>query len=101
MGETIAFYGIGFGPVIPDLPAGRIATGLAGLAARIEARFGATPAVVTFAGPSPGFVGLYQINVMVPNGFLAPGQAYDDLAPVSIQLNGSTQVPMLLTAVER
>ena len=40
----------------------------------MTATIGDRPATVQFAGLSPGFVGLYQVNVMVPSG-LAPSSS--------------------------
>jgi uncharacterized protein (TIGR03437 family) len=67
IGEIMTFYGIGFGPTVPEIAAGRIATGQAAVAARVEARLGGIPADVTYAGLVPGMVGLYQFNVVVPD----------------------------------
>ncbi|MEO8097561.1 MAG: hypothetical protein ABI811_07645 [Acidobacteriota bacterium] len=66
-GDTITFYGVGFGPVTPDSPAGRIVTGENHLQATFRASFGGVSATVTFAGLAGGFLGLYQFNVVVPN----------------------------------
>ena len=44
---------------------------------------GGVPAGVTFAGLSPGFVGLYQVNAQVPAG-VAPG----DAVPVVLTIGG-------------
>jgi uncharacterized protein (TIGR03437 family) len=51
--------------------------------AAVEARIGGKPAVVHFAGLAPGFVGLYQVNVQIPDG-LAPGPA----VPLVLTQNG-------------
>jgi uncharacterized protein (TIGR03437 family) len=74
-GDTIIFYGVGFGPVTPDNPAGLIETQANTLQSQnaFTASFAGTPAKVTFAGLTSGFVGLYQFNVVVPN--IAPGDA--------------------------
>ncbi len=65
-GDTVTFFGIGFGPVAPDIPSGRIARQAGTLAAPVEVAFDGVPAKVTYAGLSPGSVGLYQLNVVVP-----------------------------------
>jgi len=75
--------------------------GQASLAARLEVRFGATPAVVSYSGPAPGLVGIYQFNVVVPDGVLSTSQAYDDRVAVIFELNCKSQAQTLLTTIER
>jgi len=66
-GDRITLYGIGFGATIPAVPAGQIATQLAALS-NVEVRFGDIPAIVEYAGLAGGFVGVYQLNIVVPEG---------------------------------
>jgi uncharacterized protein (TIGR03437 family) len=66
-GEVITLYGIGFGPVSPSTPAGSIATTASSVTNAVTVQIGSTPATVQYAGLAPGFVGLYQFNVQVPN----------------------------------
>ncbi len=56
-GSIVSFYGTGGGS---DL-------------ANVSVTIGGYPSDVLYAGPAPGFLGLMQINVRVPAGFLAPG----------------------------
>ena len=66
--DTIIMYGIGFGPVTPGVPAGTIAPPVSSsLQSKPVFFFGQTEANVTYYGLAPGFVGLYQFNVVVPN----------------------------------
>lgn len=65
-GETIVIYAIGCGAVTPASAAGVIAGGGTALPDP-RVFFGDAPATVTFAGLSPGSIGLYQFNVTVPN----------------------------------
>ncbi len=69
-GETLLFYGLGFGPVTPASPsyAGEVAQGQTALNTSVQFNFGTVPAAVSYAGLAPGFVGLYQFNVAVPAG---------------------------------
>ncbi len=67
-GETLVFFGIGFGPVTPGTVAGQIATGTSALTATVQFQFGNVEAQMLSAGLAPGFVGLYQFNVVVPAG---------------------------------
>jgi uncharacterized protein (TIGR03437 family) len=78
-GEVIVLYGIGFGPVTPASPAGMLATGSTTLAPGLQASLGQTTAVTQYAGLAPGYTGLYQINVQVPQ--LPPGDY-----PLTLQL---------------
>ncbi len=66
-GETVTFYGIGFGPVTPNIPAGQIVQGNNQLLLPAQFLFGSVAAQVSYQGLSPGAVGLYQFNVTVPN----------------------------------
>ncbi len=66
-GDTITLYGIGFGSVSPSVAAGQIAPGGTSLVTAPQFSIGGVPATTTFAGLSPGAVGLYQFNVVVPS----------------------------------
>jgi len=66
-GDTIVLYGVGFGPVTPDSPAGQIVTQSNKLQGTFQASFAGTPATVSFSGLTGGYLGLYQFNVVVPN----------------------------------
>jgi uncharacterized protein (TIGR03437 family) len=66
--ETFLVFASGLGDVGPAVPAGSAAP-LSPLAvARVapQLTLGDTPVPVVFAGLAPGFVGLYQINAVVP-----------------------------------
>ena len=77
-GDTITIYGIGFGP---PTQAGLIASGQTTLINPPNFRFGQTPATLQYAGLSPGSVGLYQFNVVVPN--VGPGDM-----PLNVDVGG-------------
>lgn len=84
-GETVLFYGVGFGPVTPNsvVYAGGTASSPAAIAAKVQFTIGGVPALVTFAGLVQGLVGLYQFNVVVP-----PAAPAGDLS-VGITVNGA------------
>lgn len=92
-GETIVIYGIGFGPVMPATPVGEIAGDDTQLAAPLELLFAATQAQVVYAGLAPGFVGLYQFNIVVPD------VADNDLVPLTFTLGNVSGTQTLFTAV--
>jgi uncharacterized protein (TIGR03437 family) len=93
-GDTIMLYGVGFGPVIPDIPAGQIAQASNKLASSFEISIGGMPATVTYAGLAPNYVGLYQFNVVVPNA------ADSNAAPVTFTLDGAAGTQTLYIAVQ-
>ena len=78
----MTFYGTGFGPVTPDVPAGRIADQASRITGSLQVTIGGVSATVTYAGLAPNIVGLYQINVTVPAG------VEGDVVPVLFTLNG-------------
>ena len=92
-GETIVIYGIGFGPGDPDFPGGQIATDITSLTVPLQIMFGQTPAQIPYYGFAPNYVGLYQINVMVPE---LPDS---DLVPLTFNLGGAAGTQILYTAV--
>jgi uncharacterized protein (TIGR03437 family) len=75
-GETVILYGTGFGPVTPALATGQPSTGNLTVSLPVVTIDG-LPTEVVFSGGAPGFVGLIQINVVVPG--LARTNAADPL----------------------
>jgi uncharacterized protein (TIGR03437 family) len=67
-GDTLVFFGIGFGAVTPGDVAGQIATGTPAMTTSVQFQFGDVPAQVLYSGLAPGQVGVYQFNVIVPAG---------------------------------
>jgi len=92
-GETMVMYGVGFGPVSPAIPAGQIVQHATPLAEPFHVLFGGAPATVSFAGLAPGFVGLYQFNVVAPN------VGNSDTIPLTFTLGNETGAQTLFTAV--
>jgi len=96
-GETIVIYGIGFGPVTvaggQSVPAGQIAPASSAVATQPQIFFGPTSATLQYAGLTPGLVGLYQFNVVVPN------VAANNAVPLTFTLSGVSGTQTLFTAV--
>lgn len=93
-GETIVIYGIGFGAVTPNIPAGEIVTQINQLASNLQIYFGGTPALVPYAGLAPGLVGLYQFNVTVSS------VTANSPVPFTFTLDGVAVPQTLVTAVQ-
>jgi uncharacterized protein (TIGR03437 family) len=93
-GDTVVLYGVGFGPVTPNIPAGQIVEVANTLASKFEISIGGMPASVSYAGLSPHYVGLYQLNVVVPN---IPAS---DAASVTFTLHGMAGTQTLYMAIE-
>jgi uncharacterized protein (TIGR03437 family) len=92
-GDFIILYGVGFGPVTPDTPAGHIAQGANELASPLQVSLGGVRAQVTYSGLAPNYVGLYQINIVIPQ--IPPG----DAVPLTFTLGETTSSQTLFLAV--
>ncbi len=64
-GESLVLYGVGFGPTIPAVPAGRAFSGAARTVESVTITIGGVRADVQFSGITT--TGLYQFNVIVPS----------------------------------
>jgi len=93
-GETIVLYGVGFGPVTPETPAGVLPSQQTNLNLPLQISIGQTPAAVVYKGLAPGEAGLYQFNIVVPN--VASG----DAVPLTFTLGGASGGQTLYTAVQ-
>jgi len=92
-GDTMVCFGIGFGPVTPNITAGLVVNQTNNLSGQVQFSFGSTQGQVAFAGLVSGFVGLYQVNVVVPN------VAANSALPLSVTLNGTAVPQSLVVAV--
>jgi uncharacterized protein (TIGR03437 family) len=61
----------------------------------VTVTIGGQTAQPSFAGLTPGFAGLYQVNVQIPNGVM-PG----DQVPVSISVGGKSSPGSIFMAVK-
>jgi uncharacterized protein (TIGR03437 family) len=96
IGEAVVIYCTGLGaldvPVAPGQPAP--SSPVARVAGPVSVRIGGVEATVLFAGLTPGFVGLYQVNALVPAG-VAPGNT----VPVVVSAQGRSSPDYVTMAV--
>jgi uncharacterized protein (TIGR03437 family) len=105
-GETIIVYGTGLGQVSPAMPSGVAATGPAAAiwcqgfsADETGSPFLSAPAL--YAGLTPGAVGLYQLNIQLPQNlpsgtaqFVISSGCGNPYAPVSTYQSNTFSVPV-------
>jgi uncharacterized protein (TIGR03437 family) len=86
VGTTIVAYLTGSGPVSPAVGTGAITpdTTLVKATSSASAKIGSADAQVQFTGLTPNFIGLVQMNIVVPSG-LTPGDY-----PLTVTINGET-----------
>jgi uncharacterized protein (TIGR03437 family) len=72
VGETILIFGNGFGETTPSFAEGELPSSAANLNDNVIVEIGGLAADTSYKGVAPGFAGLYQFNVKIPN--LAPSQ---------------------------
>jgi len=99
VGSTISIYGTGQGQVSPAVPDGTAASGSLSYTVAVPTTngttclsspnsmcvaVGSTFGTVTYSGLAPGFIGLWQINVILPQG-VATGSA----VAVRVVIDGS------------
>ncbi len=92
-GDVLTIYCAGLGEVNPPLDAGVPAPldQLENTVNPVTVSIGGVSAPVLFAGLTPGFAGLYQVNVTVPAGVKA-----SDTAPVIVSGAGQDSVPVTI-----
>jgi uncharacterized protein (TIGR03437 family) len=95
-GQYVSIYCSGLGAVVNQpadgaaSPASKLATITAQIIVGIDDHFAAP----SFAGMAPGFVGLYQVDVLVPSGLQGPS------ATVTLFVNGVTASTMTMAVQE-
>jgi uncharacterized protein (TIGR03437 family) len=93
-GDTLIVYGIGFGPVNSGDTAGTIVNDQNSLTTPVQFLLGTTTVTPAYYGLAPGFTGLYQFNVVVPQVF--PNAAL----PITLTLGGTKSGQTLYLAVQ-
>lgn len=94
-GEIIVLYATGLGVTRPRLPAGQMPTAIAWIerTADFQVTVNGEPldrANILYAGAAPGFAGLYQINLRLPDALTANPEIRigfrDAMSPMSVRL---------------
>jgi uncharacterized protein (TIGR03437 family) len=94
-GETITFFGNGFGPVSPPAAQGQVVQQNNQLNNQFQVSFGGTPATtISYSGLAPQAIGLYQFNVVLPN------VSSPNPVPVTFTLGGVAGTQTLYTLVQ-
>src|ERR1035437_9880379 len=96
IGETIVIYCTGLGAVTPAVKEGSPAPTTPPLSTTVNpvtVTIGGKAAQVAFSGLTPGYAGLYQVNVVVPTGITT-----GDAVPVVLSVAGQTS-PAVTMAV--
>ena len=93
-GDLIVLYGVGFGPVSPNVDAGQTVQQLNALTVPVQFSVGGAPATLIYAGLAPQAIGLYQFNLVVPN--VAPGS----VVPITFSQGGVAGTQTLYIAVQ-
>jgi uncharacterized protein (TIGR03437 family) len=92
VGETVIIYALGLGPTSPPTSSS-VVTGInSPIASNIQVRIGGVAAQVPFAGAVAGAIGLYQLNVVIPN--VAAGNR-----PLDVTVDGVANAQNLVIAV--
>ena len=97
-GQALVIYCAGLGAVNPNVQAGMgspIGGALSKTVAPVSVTIGGQPAQVLFAGLTPGFAGLYQVNALVPSGITA-----GDQVPVTVSVAGQNSISNITMAVQ-
>ena len=84
-GDVVSIYATGLGAVTTQPSTGKPVSGTSGTVALPTVTIDGIQSNVSFAGLAPGFVGLYQINVQVPQNVLN-----GPMIPVVLSMGGAT-----------
>jgi len=92
-GDVISIYGTGLGAVDYPPPTGFPAgtNPLARTTSTPSVMIGGVPSTVLFSGLAPGDIGVYQLNVQVPQGITA-----GDADPLVVSIGGVTSSPLTI-----
>jgi len=91
--DVLTAFGVGWGATTSTASIGTLATAAATLTNSYSLTLGGMPVQVSYAGLTPGFAGLYQINFTVPSGLSAGNQ------PLVLTVDGVQTEAMAYIAV--
>jgi uncharacterized protein (TIGR03437 family) len=80
--DVLTAFGVGWGPTSSTEPIGNVASAAASVTGSHTLTLGGKTAEVSYAGLTPTFAGLYQVNFTVPSGLAAGNQ------PLALDVNG-------------
>jgi uncharacterized protein (TIGR03437 family) len=86
-GDVLTAFGVGWGPTSSKEPIGTLASAAASVTGSHSLTLGGKTAEVSYAGLTPTFAGLYQVNFTVPSGLAAGNQ------PLALDVNGVATAP--------
>jgi uncharacterized protein (TIGR03437 family) len=92
-GEEVVIYATGLGATNPSFVTGTAANQINTTVLPVNVTIGGKVATVTYGGLTPGWVGLYQVNAIIPSGLtgsqpvvITVGSSYSSRAGVAISL---------------
>jgi uncharacterized protein (TIGR03437 family) len=94
--DVIEIYGLGLGAVSPAVPEGTLAP-LDVLSKTVlppTVTIGAKSAKVVYSGLTPGSIGIYQVNAMIPGGLTS-----SDVVPLFITVDGHSSQSAVTLAI--
>lgn len=92
VGETVIIYALGLGPTSPATFSNVVTGQNSNITSSIQVRIGGQVAQVPFAGAVANAIGLYQLNVVIPN--VAAGNR-----PLEVTVDGVANAQNLVIAV--
>jgi uncharacterized protein (TIGR03437 family) len=88
IGDVLQIFATGLGATDPPVASGAAGPSFSTVTNPVSVTVGGVDAAVVYQGLAPGFVALYQVNIIVPGG-VTPG----DAVPVVITQNGVSSNP--------
>jgi len=89
-GSVIVLYATGLGRVTPSAATGAGATGLSTCVNPVQVTVGGRSVTPIYAGLTPGYAGLYQVNVQIPADLAATGDVPVTLTVAGVASNSVT-----------